>query len=113
MRHDDQWGWLLLGDGRIDPRPTRMAALALLSSGLVVLAFLLVPAYSRAESGFRVNRGMDGIALGMTASEVRERRGAPARIDAGPDFTSSSYGRPSLQVTLKPGVTCDGAGWRR
>ena len=81
-----------------------MAALAFLSSSLAVLAFLLVPASSRADSRFSVNRGMGGIALGMTASEVRERLGAPTRIDAGPDFTAWSYRRPSFEVTLKPGV---------
>jgi hypothetical protein len=75
------------------------AALALLAA-----AAALTAAAAPAEASFRVNRSMDGVAIGMTPAEVRERLGRPAKRELGPDFVSWRYRRPALEVTLKPNV---------
>ena len=78
-------------------RHARPAFLALLACAL------LVPA-AEADAGFVVNRSMEGVALGMSTDEVRERLGEPRRRTAGPDFDSWHYRRPGIEVTFKPDV---------
>jgi hypothetical protein len=57
-----------------------------------------------AEAGFRINRSMEGVRIGMSQAEVRERLGSPARRERGPDFVNWRYRRPQMQVTFKPRV---------
>jgi hypothetical protein len=38
----------------------------------------------------------------MTRDAVRERLGAPARRELGPDFVNWRYRRPAMEVTFKP-----------
>lgn len=66
-------------------------------------AVLLVPAAS-AQAGFRINRSMEGIRLGMAQSDVRERLGRPDRRERGPDFLNWRYRLPAMQMTFKPRV---------
>jgi hypothetical protein len=70
---------------------------------LVVCAVLLVTAAS-AHAGFRINRSMEGVRLGMAQSDVRERLGRPARRERGPDFLNWRYRLPAMQLTFKPRV---------
>lgn len=76
-----------------------LRALALLTVG----AALLLPP-SPAQAGFRINRSMEGIRLGMTQADVRERLGRPARRERGPDFLNWRYRLPAMQLTFKPRV---------
>jgi hypothetical protein len=57
-----------------------------------------------AEAGFRINRSMEGVRIGMSQAEVREQRGRPARRELGPDFANWRYRRPPMLVTFKPRV---------
>jgi hypothetical protein len=66
-------------------------------------AALAVTAAS-AEAGFRLNRSMEGVRIGMSQDAVRDRLGRPARRDLGPDFVSWRYRRPAMEVTFKPRV---------
>ena len=70
----------------------------------VVAALCLSTPVAAAEARFVVNRSMEGVAIGMSAERVRDRLGDPARREAGPDFESWIYRRPSMEVTLKPDV---------
>jgi hypothetical protein len=70
---------------------------------LAVSAVLLVLTES-AQAGFRINRSMEGIRLGMTQADVRERLGRPARRELGPDFVNWRYRLPAMQLTFKPRV---------
>jgi hypothetical protein len=47
---------------------------------------------------------MEGIRLGMTQADVRERLGRPARRERGPDFVNWRYRLPAMQLTFKPRV---------
>jgi hypothetical protein len=69
----------------------------------VITTALAVPA-AAADARFRVNRSMEGVALGMTQDEVRDRLGRPAHRDLGPDFVTWHYRRPRMEVTFKPAV---------
>ena len=57
-----------------------------------------------ADAGFRINRSMEGVRIGMSQAEVRDRLGRPARRELGPDFVNWRYRRPPMQVTFKPRV---------
>jgi hypothetical protein len=57
-----------------------------------------------AEAAFRVNRSMEGVRIGMSQADVRERLGRPARRELGPDFVNWRYRRPPIEVTFKPRV---------
>jgi hypothetical protein len=69
----------------------------LAAAGLAVTA-------ASAEAGFRINRSMEGVRIGMSQAEVRDRLGRPARRELGPDFVNFRYRRPPLEVTFKPRV---------
>ncbi len=69
----------------------------------LVAAGLAVTSAS-AEAGFRINRSMEGVRIGMSQAEVRDLLGRPARRELGPDFVSWSYRRPPVHVTFKPRV---------
>ena len=75
---------------------------------LVLISFLacagLGMTSASAEAGFRVNRSMEGVRIGMSQAEVRERLGRPARRELGPDFVNWRYRRPPIEVTFKPRV---------
>ena len=47
---------------------------------------------------------MEGVRIGMSQAEVRERLGRPARRELGPDFVNWRYRRPSMEVAFKPRV---------
>ena len=66
----------------------------------VLLTTLAVPV-STAQAGFRVNRSMDGVALGASESHVRAVRGAAAHKSLGPDFVTWRYRHPFLEVSFK------------
>jgi hypothetical protein len=70
---------------------------------VVAVAGVLLAA-APAQAGFRINRGMEGVRIGMTQDTVRERLGPPARRELGPDFVNWRYRRPAIQVTFKPRV---------
>ena len=70
---------------------------------LLAAATLAVTAAS-AEADFRINRSMEGVRIGMSQAEVRERLGRPASRELGPDFVNWRYRRPPMQVTFKPRV---------
>ncbi len=72
----------------------------------LLVAVLGVPSFGAAEAQARfvVNRSMDGVALGMSSADARERLGDPAHHHAGPDFTTWHYRRPPIEVTFKPRV---------
>ncbi|CAA9489082.1 MAG: hypothetical protein AVDCRST_MAG38-2522 [uncultured Solirubrobacteraceae bacterium] len=57
-----------------------------------------------AQARFVVNRSMEGVAIGMSSGEVRERLGEPVSREAGPDFATWHFHRPPIEVTLKPDV---------
>ncbi len=79
--------------------------IARLLPGFLALALgLPALAATDAHAGFRVNRSMEDIAIGMSTDEVRERLGAPAGREAGPDFSTWRYRRPPIAVTFKPDV---------
>ena len=63
-------------------------------------AIAVTDAYAR----FKVNRSMEGVAIGMSTDEVRDRLGAPTGRDSGPDFSTWRYRRPPIEVTFKPDV---------
>jgi hypothetical protein len=77
-----------------NPRLVRLLA-------VLLLVALTVPV-GTAQAGFRVNRSMDGIALGASESHVRALRGAPERRILGPDFVTWRYRHPFLEVSFKP-----------
>ena len=79
--------------------------IARLLPGCLALA-LGVPAVTAtdAHAGFKVNRSMASAAIGMSTEDVRERLGAPAGREAGPDFSTWRYERPPIEVTFKPEV---------
>ena len=80
------------------PGLSRAILIALLAAaGLAVTG-------ASAEAGFRINRSMEGVRIGMSQAEVRERLGRPARRELGPDFVNWRYRRPSMHVTFKPRV---------
>ena len=70
---------------------------------LATSAILFVPT-GPAQAGFRINRSMEGVRLGMTQADVRERLGPPARRERGPDFVNWRYRLPAMQLTFKPRV---------
>ena len=76
-----------------------MTRLALLAS-VALLGLAAAPA----QAGFRINRSMDGVRLGMSRAEVRDVKGSPADRDLGPDFVSWTYRRPRMEVVFKPRV---------
>lgn len=81
-----------------DPGMTRAVVVSCLAAaGLTGTA-------ASADAGFRINRSMEGVRIGMSQGEVRERLGRPARRELGPDFVSWRYRRPPMEVTLKPRV---------
>jgi hypothetical protein len=81
-----------------DPGMTRAILFSLLvAAGLAVTS-------ASAEAAFRINRSMEGVRIGMSQAEVRERLGRPARRELGPDFVNWRYRRPPMQVTFKPRV---------
>jgi len=63
---------------------------------------LVLPA--SAQAGFRINRSMEAIRLGMSQAEVRERLGRPGRRELGPDFVNWRYRRPAMELSFKPRV---------
>lgn len=69
---------------------------------LAAVALGLVAA--SAEARFRINRSMEGVRIGMSQAEVRDRLGRPTRRELGPDFVSWRYRRPPIEVTFKPRV---------
>lgn len=73
---------------------------AVLAAALGVSCFGVTDAQAR----FVVNRSMEGVAIGMSTDDVRERLGTPGSREAGPDFTTWRYRRPPLEVTFKPDV---------
>ena len=86
--------------GRVPAIPGLSRAILI---SLLAAAGLAVSAAS-AEAGFRINRSMEGVRIGMSQAEVRERLGRPARRELGPDFVNWRYRRPSMHVTFKPRV---------
>ena len=78
-------------------KPRALLALA------VTAAALAVPA-AAADARFRINRSMEGVALGMTQDDVRDRLGRPTHRELGPDFVNWHYRRPPMEVTFKPDV---------
>jgi hypothetical protein len=70
----------------------------------VLAATALGVAAAPTQAGFRINRSMEGVRIGMTQAEVRERHGRPARRELGPDFVNWRYRRPPIEVTFKPRV---------
>ena len=49
-------------------------------TGCLLAALVLVPAWAQADNGFHIARGReDAVAIGMSASEVRQLLGRPAR----------------------------------
>jgi hypothetical protein len=75
-----------------------MIRLALLAA--IALLCLAAPA----EAGFRINRSMDGVKLGMSRAEVRDLKGSPADRDVGPDFVTWRFVRPRMEVVFEPRV---------
>ncbi len=73
-----------------------------LTLSLAALLAAVLPA--TAQAGFQINRSMEGVRIGMTRDAVRERLGAPARRELGPDFVNWRYRRPAMEVTFKPRV---------
>jgi hypothetical protein len=73
-----------------------------LTLSLAALLAAVLPA--TAEAGFQINRSMQGVRLEMTRDAVRERRGAPARRELGPDLVNWRYRRPAMEVTFTPRV---------
>ena len=69
----------------------------------LTVAVLAVTAAS-AQAGFRINHSMEGVRIGMSQADVRERLGRPARRELGPDFVNWRYRRPPVEVTFKPRV---------
>ena len=70
----------------------------------MVPAVLLSAAVAEAQARFVVNRSMEGVAIGMSAEQVGDHLGDPARREAGPDFETWRYRRPPMEVALKPDV---------
>ncbi len=70
----------------------------------VPIAAALLAAAAPADGAFRINRSMEGVALGMTDEQVRAKLGRPDGRTLGPDFVTWRYRRPALEVTLKPDV---------
>ena len=77
--------------------------LALAVAATATAAVAAVPA-APADAGFRINRGMEGVRIGMSQADVRARLGRPARRERGPDFVNWRYRRPALEATFKPRV---------
>jgi hypothetical protein len=71
---------------------------------LAAVAAALLFFAASADARFRINRSMEGVALGMSRAEVRELKGRPADRELGPDFVSWIYRRPRMEVTFKPRV---------
>lgn len=77
---------------------------ARLTTLVAVVAALFLAPVGDAHARFAINRSMEGIAIGMSADEVRDRLGDPARREAGPGFETWLYRRPPIEVSLKPDV---------
>ena len=75
-----------------------MTRLILLAT--IALLWLAAPA----DAGFRINRSMEGVELGMNRAQVRDVKGSPADRDLGPDFVSWTYLDPRMEVTFMPDV---------
>jgi hypothetical protein len=67
---------------------------------LVATGLLAAPA----QAGFKVNRSMEGVRIGMSQATVKDRLGKPARKELGPDFVNWRYREPAIEVAFKPKV---------